>query len=152
MRLSGRVGLVAAVVLAASFGPSAAAQAPPPEHARADPEHLMVTGEQGVNLGVHPRLTAGSIVTVTVRGFRAFAPVEVRLVGTAALPSRPRADRDGVLRFLYRVPDDLAPGAHRLTFSGPGPDATPGPGASPAGVTIVVTVPNIAVVDLNIAP
>jgi hypothetical protein len=144
-RTTGRLGVAVAMVMATSFGAPAAAQAPPLPARATEPEHLLVTGTTGADLGPDPRVSAGAILTVTVRGFAARAHVEVRLAGQAALPYRPPADADGVLRFLYRVPADLAPGAYRLLFSGaPGEPAGVAP-ESESG-NLIVSVPNIAIV------
>jgi hypothetical protein len=146
---NGKLGFAVAVVLAASFSAPAAAQAPPPASKKAsnkaEPQHLVVTDSHGRAFGPDPTLAAGTTIFVTVRGFAPSAPVEVRLVSQPALAYRPRADHDGVLRFLYRVPTDLSAGAHRLTFSGAGPSDPHS--ARPLGnMNIVVTVPNVAIV------
>ena len=77
------------------------------------------TGEQ---LPDNPMLHTGSRVILTAPGFASRTHVLVALVGVRQLATV-RADRRGVVGYVYTVPDWLGRGQHALIFSGPAPPA-----------------------------
>src|SRR4051794_5914958 len=86
-----------------------------------------------------------AMLSVQLDGFASRATVTLWLVGEPGTTTQ-RADRRGVLRTRYRAPS--VPGWYRLAVTG-APRATDRP---PDALAIVVTVPQHAVIPINVVP
>jgi hypothetical protein len=131
-----------ALLLAESPTPSGAVAAAPDGK-------VVATDSRAHALPVDPLLKAGEIVIITVRGFEANAPLVAKLMPGAQVVPPPRANADGTLKLVYRVPRGISAGRHVLAITGaPAPS---GSGVSSSTGNVTATIPNLGLFEFHSA-